>query len=219
MRSRRWMIAVCASALLTAQTKSRATDDLIVPGVRVGPVSRTSTERSLLQSLGKAAVKADVDVGEGMTEPGLIIYNDDPTRRLAVVWDNVKPAHPSAVFICYGELCKPCRWHTASGIGQGTTLEELERRNGKAFEMVVWGSDVGGNVTSFEEGKLEQELESAGRLLLTLTPRFNEAGQYVPKLTEAESAGLDGKDIVSSSLAALQKLNPYVAGMTLDFRR
>src|SRR5690242_14753899 len=79
-------------------------DDLIVPGFRVGPVSRTSTERSLLQSLGTAAVKEDVQVGEGITEPGLVIYKDDPTRRLAVVWNDEKPAHPATIFICYGEV-------------------------------------------------------------------------------------------------------------------
>jgi hypothetical protein len=196
-----------------------AGDDLIVPGVRVGPVTRTSTETSLLRELGKAVVKADVDVGEGMMEPGLIVYPDDPMRRLAVVWNNEKPAHPATIFICYNSGVPLCRWRTASGIGTGTTLRDLERRNGGAFEMVVWGSDVGGNVVSYLGGKLERELRGYGALGLNLAPRTDGAGQYLPKLTEREFAAVRGERFVNSSDTVLQKLNPAVASMSLEFPR
>ena len=211
---RRFFLCFSAAILLAAQS-----DLLIVPGLRVGPVTRTSTEASLLRTLGKAAVKQDVDVGEGMTEPGLVIYKGDPSRTLAVVWGDDQPAHPATIFICYGGTGKRCRWHTASGIGIGTTLRDLERRNGKPFEMVVWGSDVGGNVTSFDGGKLERELKSYGVLGLTLVPRMYSQGEYIPKLTPEESEAVLGEKFVSSSNPVLQKLNPYVGSMSLDFPR
>jgi hypothetical protein len=201
-----------------AAVGSAAADDLIVPGVRVGPVSRTSTEASLLRQLGKAAVKADVDVGEGMMEPGLIVYPDDPMRRLAVVWNSEKPAHPASIFICYNSGAPVCRWRTSTGIGTGTTLHDLEQRNGGAFEMVVWGSDVGGNVVSYLGGKLERELRGYGALALNLSPRRDEAG-YLPRLTESEALSVNGEKIVSSRDPVLQKLNPSVAVMSLEFPR
>ena len=211
---RRCFLGFSTVILLSAQS-----DDLIVPGLRVGPVTRTSTEAALLRTLGKAAVKEDVEVGEGMTEPGLVIYKSDPTRTLAVVWGDDKPAHPASVFICYDSAAARCRWHTASGIGTGTTLRDLERRNGKPFEMVVWGSDVGGNVTSFDGGKLEQELKSYGVLALNLAPHTDPQGEYIPKLTSEEAEAVLGEKIVSSSHPVLQKLNPYVASMSLEFPR
>jgi hypothetical protein len=212
---------VCAWVLvgMAAAVGSAAGDDLIVPGVRVGPVSRISTEASLLRELGKAAVKADVDIGEGMTEPGLIIYPDDSGRRLAVVWNGEKPAHPASIFICYNGDAAVCRWRTAGGIGMGTTLRDLERRNGGAFEMVVWGSDVGGNVVSYLGGKLEQELRGNGVLGLNLAPRIDATGAYLPKLTEREFAAVRGERFVKSSDTVLQKLNPAVASMNLEFPR
>jgi len=196
-------------------------DDLIVPGVRVGPVSRASTERSLLASLGKAAVKEDVAIGEGMTEPGLVIYKNDPARRLAVIWNDEKPAHPATVFICYDALepAPPCRWHTAGGIGMGTPLKELERRNGGPFEMTGWGFDLGGNIVSFGGGNLERELRGTGALGLTLYPRTNQQGEYVPKIADEEFNAVQGDQILKSSDPILQKLNPRVIGMSLDFPR
>lgn len=196
-------------------------DDLIVPGYRVGPVSRTSTERSLRKTLGKAAVKEDVDIGEGMTEPGLVIYKDDPARRLAVLWNDDNPAHPATIFICYGAVAPapPCRWHTANGIGAATTLRDLERRNDKPFEMTGWGFDLGGNIVSFNGGKLEKELRSFGALALTLYPQTNKEGEYVPKVTEKEFNAVQGDKILTSSDAVLQKLDPRVVGMSLEFPR
>jgi hypothetical protein len=209
-----WVLATMA--FLSVPVGFSAADDLIVPGLRVGPVSRASTENSLLQSLGPDAVKEEVNIGEGMTQPGLVIYKNDPRRRLDVVWNNESPAHPQSVFICPDMPAAPCRWHTSSGIGVGVTLKELESRNGKLFQMVVWGSDVGGNLVSFEGGKLERELRG---LVLNLTPRINASGDYLPKLTAQELDAVRGEKTVPSNHPVLQKLNPYVVAMQMEFPR
>lgn len=211
MLRRQWILP----ALLAIAISPAIADDLIVPGIRVGPVTRMSTEQSLLRALGKAAVKEDVDVGEGMWEPGLVIYKNDPGRRLDVVWNEEKPQHPRIVFLCYdAEVGKPCRWRTSSGIGVGTTLKELERRNGKPFGMIGWGSDVGGNLVSFQDGRLERELPG---LMLTLGPETNNKGEYVPNLSHEESNAVLGEIILPSSHPVLQKLNPRVRFMSLEF--
>lgn len=216
LRATRLSFALATVAILSAPVPSPAADDLIVPGLRVGPVSRTSTEKSLLQSLGRDAVKEDVNIGEGTTQPGLVIYKSDLRRRLDVVWNDESPAHPQSVFICPDMPATPCRWHTNSGIGVGVTLKELERRNGKLFQMVVWGSDVGGNLVSFEGGKLERELLG---LVLNLTPRIDANGGYLPKLTAQEYDAVRGEKFVPSNHPVLQKLNPYIVAMRVEFPR
>jgi len=200
-----------APFLLFAAVLSAATDDVIVPGLRVGPVTRTSTEQSLLRSLGKSAMKAEIDVGEGMTERGLIIYEDDPARRLAVTWDHGRPAHPALVFICYQRLNSPCRWRTASGIGIGLTLKDLERHNSRPFELTGAGTDVSGNGVSFNGGRLARELDNPKRLLLT----FDVNGPANRNISAEEYDTIQGGGVFLSSLPAFQKLNPRVIAMGL----
>ncbi len=194
----------------------------------MGPVTRTSTEISLIKLLGKDAARQKVDFGEGDSQPGLVIYKHDPTRRLEIVWNRDVPAHPWYVFICRSGLNAPpppCRWRTADGVGMRTTLKELERLNEKPFRMVVWGSDGGGNVVSYDHGALasfdgafEREPWNSDRLILRLEPRTDEKGNDIPKLSDGEKAEVyDGEKIVASSHPVLQKMNPYVAEVTQEF--
>ena len=70
-------------------------------------------------------------------------FENDPGRRLEITWNHDQPPHPAMIFICRVEDNRACQWRTAQGIGIGTTLRELEKANGRPFEMVGWGSDVG----------------------------------------------------------------------------
>jgi hypothetical protein len=205
-------IFLVSTVALFAQ--SRESDRLIVPGIRVGPVTRTSTEQSLRRALGNRAVKEKIDVGEGVDEPGLVLYPNDPTRRLEITWNKDQPPHPELVFICRSEHEVACKWRTAQGIGMGTSLRELEKLNGRPFEMVGWGSDVGGNLTSFQGGRLDKELAP---LLLSLFPRIDGNGQYLPRLTDQEFSDVEGETFLRSEHPVLQKLNPYVGAMRLFF--
>jgi hypothetical protein len=83
--------------------------------------------------------------------------------------------------------------------------------------MIVWGSDVGGNVVSFKGGHLETQLRRSGGLGLTLSPRIDKQGNYVPKLTQEEFLAMQGEKSVSSSDRILRRLNPYVSAMSLVF--
>ena len=174
--------------------------------MRVGPVTRTSTATSLIELLRTEAVQQNVEFGDGDSQPGMVIYKNDPTRRLEIVWNRDVPAHPWWVFICRSDLTAPpppCRWRTADGVGMGATLKELERLNEKPFRMVIWGSDAGGNVVSFDGGALasfdgafEREPWNSDRLILRLEPRTDEKGNDIPKLSEAEKAEVyDGDKI------------------------
>ncbi len=220
-------IAIGAVVLVSAQNGSRAAEWQVVPDVRVGPVTRTSTEISLIASLGKDAIKQDIVLDDGETQPALVIYKGDPTRQLEVVWNRDVPAHPAFVEICRGFLPSPppCRWRTAEGVGLGTTLRELERLNRNPFIMVCGSTDEGGTVMSFEGGALssfihksEPEPWNSHGLILQLVPRLDEKGEDIPKLGDEERAQVYGtdKDLPSSN-PVLQKINPYVAKFSVIF--
>ena len=180
-------------------------DFTITPGVRVGPVNEKSTERSLLALPGAGAEVAQIYMGEGVEEPGVVLYPDDPSRRLEVVWRRSPPVL-EVVWICRGGKV-PCRWRTAAGVSMGTTLKELERLNGKPFQMAGCCFDYGGSVLSFNGGKLAA-YDQALRLFLDVR---------VDGLTREERNAVTGDLTVSSSHPVLRKLNPRVAVMRLDF--
>ena len=205
----RWvLLAVLTGATgLTAQSD----DGLIVPGERVGPVTLNSTEASLLRLLGKKAQKRTIDLGQGFSEPGLSIYSDDPTRWLQVLFAEGQPHRTNTAII----RCKPgfpCHWHTASGIGMGTRLKELERSNGKPFVIYGWGFDGAGVVHSYEGGKLETEF-GGGRLFLRLYPCSEKDWGL---LTSMEDAMVTGDKELRTDLPILQKLNPCVTAISVS---
>jgi len=188
-------------------------DDLIIPGLRVGPVTRASTEKTLLRSLGTAAARAEIDTGEGFMQQGLIVYGNERGRRLGVTFNSETPPHPAIVFICYQESRTPCRWRTRSGVHWGMRLKDLERLNGAPFQITGSGTDISGNVVSWNGGQLERELESEGRLIINLDVN----GPLDPTVTAAEYEAIAGDRIFPSSHPVLQKLNPRIIGMYLVF--
>ncbi len=77
------------------------------------------------------------------------------------------------------------------GIHVGTRLSELETMNGKSFMVASFGWDYGGNVTSWENGKLAK-LDCNGKLVLTLDGERVRIGEYTVKLTPEEMAVIPG---------------------------
>jgi hypothetical protein len=183
-------------------------DWIVEPGVRAGPITASSSEDDLRRAFGDSAVAdKDIDVGEGVTEPGTVIYGTTPAKRLAVLWKNKRP---SRVIICYQWLQGDCMWRTTGGIGFHTSLKDLERLNGRPFKLFGFGWDRSGTVFSFEGGNLAALIK--GGLILQLNP--DEAGTG-----SDEYRNVLGEGEFLSSLPAMQKLNPTVNSMELEFRQ
>src|SRR5579863_8102853 len=192
---------------------SRGQHDWIVePGVRVGPITASSSAVDLRKAFGDSNVAdKDIDVGEGVTEPGTDIYETSPGKRLAVLWkDPATRKNPSKVIVCYQWMQGDCAWRTASGIGFNSSLKNLERLNGRPFKLLGFGWDYSGTVSSFEGGNLAALIK--GGLILRLTP--GEAGT-----SSEESQTVLGEGEFLSNLPAIQKLNPTVYAMEMEFPR
>ena len=120
MAWRGWLLL---AVMLTASAPAMADDDptLIVAGVRIGPITATTSEADLVQLLGAGSVQAaDIEIGEGFTEPGTIIFPADAAKRAEIIWrDDKRRSGPVRVQINGAKS----DWHFANGITLGTTLK------------------------------------------------------------------------------------------------
>jgi len=187
-----------------------AEDWIIVPGLRAGPVTRTTSEKDLIRILGAKNVKrADIDAAEGSTEPGTIVFPDDPKKTAYLIWrDSDKRDAPQWLSIRNeGTL-----WKTDKGVTIGTSLKSLEELNGKPFTLTGFGWDYGGTIIGYHGGRLAQ-LELPGQtrsLIVRLAPdsRLQQGADYDK---------VQGDKEFSSAHAAMKKLNPRVNELIYQF--
>jgi hypothetical protein len=178
---------------------------LIVPGQRVGQIHAASTEQDLTKAYGAATVTPSrIELGEGETSPGTIVFGTDSLRRLEVIWhDTVARARPARVIVRGSRSV----WHLSPGIRIGTRLRELERYNHRAFTLAGFGWDYGGVVLDWKDGALAKRLPG---IRLYLSP--DTAGLDSP----AYQRVLGDRDYASSS-APMQALDPAVETIFVDF--
>src|SRR5690606_20147225 len=96
-----------------------ALDWTCVPGQRVGPINAKSTYDDLVRTFGAANLgEADIPVGNGKVEPGVVIFPEDDSKRLFLQW--TAPNRDPKLVIIEGE-----RWKTEKGVGIGTKASKL----------------------------------------------------------------------------------------------
>ncbi len=173
---------------------------------KISPIlGHTTSEKNLIGYFGATNVKHQkVSLGEGETADGTVIYPNDAKRRASFVWKNTKKRDvPEIIFVCD----KPSLWRLPNEITTGTTLIELEKLNGKPFKLSGFDWDNGGNVLSWNGGKLESLLKSkSGKVSATL--------QLVPTSTHYPDELIGDREILSSN-ANMHKLNPAVGTVNI----
>jgi hypothetical protein len=127
------------------------------------------------------------------------VFPDQPEKRVEVFWSQEDPKKVQIIQI-HGAKSE---WKTAQGVTLGTTLQELEKINGKPFDIMGLGWDFGGTVSDWKGGALQG-----------MTLRCDEpTGQ----ISEEESASISGDQVVQSNLPAMQKANPRVTKIVVSF--
>jgi hypothetical protein len=180
-------------------------DWLIVPGRRAGALQATSTEAQLIRAYGAQVVQpARIELGEGETAPGTIVFPSDSLRRLEVLWRDTIGRKGPARLVLRGART---RWELPGGITLGTTLRGLEKRNGREFVLAGFGWDYSGVILDWGGGELAHALPG---VTLYLDPG---PSQYQ---TLAYREVLGDRDY-RSSLAAMQALDPRVYQIFVDF--
>jgi hypothetical protein len=201
-------LCVWTTALMTAAGASRPSaesDWLIVPGERAGAVRAASSESDLIRAYGRAAVQpVRVELGEGETAPGTVLFAADSLRRLEVQWhDTVTRSRPARLVLRGAKS----RWQLPAGISLGTRLRDLEGRNRRGFTLAGFGWDYGGVILDWKGGALARVLPGV-RLYLDPGP-----SQYA---TPAYGEVLGDQDYASTA-PAMQRLNPAVHEIFIDF--
>src|SRR5260221_1158601 len=181
----------------------QATPDpwLLLASSDKGAINGHTTREELVRAYGKAnVVDHDVDVGEGETQLGTVIFPNDPKRSIEILWqDPDKKTRPSSAQI-QGEASL---WKAPRGISLGTSLKHLEQFNGKPFQMAGFGWDYSGTVKSWENGSLATELDGEhGRVIVRLDSRPG------TEVSQDEQNQVMGDRDFSSHHPVMQKLNP-----------
>jgi hypothetical protein len=177
----------------------------IVPGRSAGLLTETSTEADLRQRYPAGTVDSiRVQLGEGETAPGSVLYPSDSVRRAEILWkDTTQRARPERLILRGSRSL----WRVDGGISLGTTLQELERLNGRPFKLAGFGWDYSGVVIDWAGGSLDSSLAGV-KLYLDPGPAAYESTTYSQVLGDRE---------YSSDLAPMQQLTPRVYQIFVDF--
>jgi hypothetical protein len=190
--------------LVENDTSAKA-DWKIVPGRSAGRLTLESGETDLKQVYGARVVQSTrIELGEGETAPGTVVYPDDSLRRAEILWQDTVARRRPARMILRGSRSL---WQAGPGVSLGTNLQELERLNGRPFKLAGFGWDYGGMVTDWAGGALDGSLAEI-KLYLDPGPAQYESPAYSNVLGDRD---------YSSDLPAMQQLNPRVTQIFVDF--
>src|SRR5664279_741184 len=208
----RTMIAL--GVLLVGTAAAQKNDFLIVPGQRVGPITAATTRADLDTLFGKENVRDGSFDSSEVPEAATVVLGNDTSAALAVTWDKERASN---IHICFGTQSGPCRWRTASGIRIGLPLMELQKLNGKPFQLSGFGFEGEGSVISWREGLLEEDPNACGHLLVRLAPAAQVQGTPLSKQDSNLLKQVRGDKPYSSTTFAMVELHLSVTAVELQF--
>ena len=131
------------------ETAAPTPETFELPGT-LGPLT---TRLELEARFGKEHLRQETFVGaEGIgTYPVLVVFPDDPRKRLELVLDGDNPDAPIQELRV---TSMDSTWHDASGLRPGMTLAELVELNGAPVSFYGLEWDYGGTVQDWHGGKL-----------------------------------------------------------------
>lgn len=177
-------------------------DTLIIPGKRVGTVTKETTRADLVKMFGESKLTDDVILeDEGTISVPATKVNLGAFQNFTVAWE--ESAREKLLYIT--DLGSA--WKTPEGIGVGTSLQELRQKLGE-FKLTGLGWDYGGFV-NLETTKLS---EYQGKLSLRLSASDKASQKY----SQQYQAILSDEEF-SSSNPNWQPLDLKVSQMTVQF--
>ena len=193
------ILGICATGIAAAQD-GPARPLAFECGSVFGP---GTTPESLAAVFGDAnVVSAEVHVGEGHYEPGVVIFGD-AEDRVEVTWRDPSNRYSRSRARIGGERSA---WETPGGLRLGLDLRSVEAINGRPFQLAGFGWDYQGTVLSWEGGRLETSADVPCRMLVRLGPTRGAAGSDI----ERAYAQVRGDRSISSAHSAMRLLNPKI---------
>jgi hypothetical protein len=187
---------------------AQSSPDNIIDCTKNSRITRATTASDVIKMFGGSnTINGQIQVGEGKTDPGTIVFPGNPKKRLEITWGKRTKQQPMIVRIASEDSV----WHTFGGIGTGMSLKEIEKINGKPFALTGFGWDYDGAVTSWQKGKIGRS-ENGCRILLRFRPSQSDALQKKQALKQVQ-----GDHAFLSSQPAMRAVNPRVFRMAIAF--
>ena len=125
------------------------------------------TPEALVERFGAENVSMQTLPGaEGESYEATVVFANDPTRRLEIVWNEGRTAAASVSVETAGT-----RWKTDDGLTIGTPIAAVERVNVMPFKLWGFGWDYGGWVSDWHVGALSQRAVPGCRLRIRFSAR------------------------------------------------
>jgi hypothetical protein len=135
---------------------------IILP-YRVGFITPKSTETDLINLYGKSNIKrAKIGLGEGFTIEGTEIFPKQ--SNMADIQWKTEFSQPERITISQSKT----QWKTKEGITIGTTLDEIEKLNGRPFKLTGFEWDYPGRSVSWEGGKISKTIQIDFKITIEL---------------------------------------------------
>ncbi len=128
-------------------------DWICIPGERVGPITKDTNEKDLINMFGKNNVKTvKISASEEMGTPEETVSYIFPNslNEIHIRWKNQRPW----IITIYKQ---GTRWKMLEGNTVGTSLEEMIKINKKDFIIAGFGWEYGGWVSSWNGGEIEKK--------------------------------------------------------------
>lgn len=154
--------------------------------------------------------EAIIETGEGQFKATKLFF--DTENEIEVYWKDGKEYQYIQEVMVRARYTKDEKmdfsspWKSKAGIHLGMKLSDIIALNGKTFTMSGIGWDLGGNVISWEGGKLA----NANTIL-----RFNDFSDNSGGLTEKEYSEISGDREIDVAHASIQKLNPTIDQLSI----
>lgn len=164
---------------------------------------------SLVARFGRDQVTTEIiELGEGFTQRGTVVFAGDPRRRVEIFWqDSVAERFPEKVTV-RGDTSD---WITPNGITLGTSLQSLERVNGRPFHLAGFAFDYSGAITDWAGGRLGPSPAAACDLHGGVDPREDTPAN------RRRANMLQGDSDFMSNQPDMHALNPRVDRLSLDY--
>jgi hypothetical protein len=169
-----------------------------------GPITKDADQAKLIELFGAANVAfQEVSGAEGETAMATVVFPKDARSRLEISWqDEAARKRPAAITIS-----DRSQWTGPKGLKIGTTLAEVEKLNGKPFELSGFDWDYGGFVTGWRGGALP---ELGG---CTISLRF----RHADKVSASALRPVIGDVKLMSSAANVRAAKPTVSEIVVAF--
>ena len=165
-----------------------------------GPINPAMPAGAILARYGKDARREILAGAEGSTTRAVVLYPDDPSRRLEITfWDDAQTA--VANITARG---KAVAWIGPLGLHAGSSMAEVVAANGHNFSFTGFGWDYGGYLTNVWTGKL---LKQGCAIQIRLAPP---TGVHPPK-------SISGERELNSTLAEVKAIGPVIGELSIGW--